>query len=494
MFSAVCGGCGAEVVFDEGEALSTCAFCKRALARKEYTKTEDFPELLIPFKITPDEAKRRLLDWCGKNSGLKEAKILKKNADALEGFYLPYMLVKGPSTCSVKREETARVYQMRGFFEEKFVNVSNNLNNDVLDGMEPYDTSELREFDFSFLAGHRVKIADLKDSDAESRVAREIAADYEPYAAKTFETKAVKLDPSTANMMTMSVVLPAYYLRVGEVIAAVNGQTGKVAVRERKDRFLLPWQLKPIAAILLLIAATFTITFFASHRDMMATLFLTGILSIFFLVVVSTAYHDEYAGTRRFKLRRRILTSDDKRPLQTEPEFYEKIDGASVPVKLKFTTPLRTLKSAMLAVVVTLLPLILAFIFNGFSPKGLTLGGSAVWLCIFVPVSPIYFIKFARLNLYERPLIYLNKDGKTVRYRKKIDAGKVKEVLKSVISPAPLIGIAIALIVLWINVTLTLHWDSYGSDTTTAESGISTEYDISLPAEEESAIDTEVEK
>ena len=62
LVSCACTGCGATVVFPENEALSNCAFCGRSLARQEYLGIEGFPELLVPFKITEDEARKRLLE------------------------------------------------------------------------------------------------------------------------------------------------------------------------------------------------------------------------------------------------------------------------------------------------------------------------------------------------------------------------------------------------------------------------------------------------
>ena len=52
--TARCTGCGAQVVFPEGEALTHCAFCGRSLVRRAYLGVEGFPEILIPFQITED--------------------------------------------------------------------------------------------------------------------------------------------------------------------------------------------------------------------------------------------------------------------------------------------------------------------------------------------------------------------------------------------------------------------------------------------------------
>ena len=57
----------------------------------------------------------------------------------------------------------------------------------------------------------------------------------------------------------MPVMLPVYYIHKGKVCAAVNGQTGKVAVRCEKTRKTLPWWIRPIA----LTVATFLAVFFA---------------------------------------------------------------------------------------------------------------------------------------------------------------------------------------------------------------------------------------
>ena len=181
--ACACTGCGAEVVFPENEALTQCAFCGRALARREYLGVEGFPEVLIPFKLTQTDAKARLLDWCRHNRFKREARTLRKQADELAGFYLPYELIRGPLSCEVSRDDTGRSYECRSFLEGSFINTSKQLDNLLLDAAEPYELGELREFSFSWLAGQRVKMRDLGDAETAQRVSAEIAADYTPFAA-----------------------------------------------------------------------------------------------------------------------------------------------------------------------------------------------------------------------------------------------------------------------------------------------------------------------
>lgn len=456
--AGTCTGCGAQIVFPENEALTQCAFCGRALARREYLGVEGFPEVLIPFKLTREEAKQRLLRWCGAHRGKREAKQLTEHADELLGFYLPYELLKGPTDCAVKREDTSTVLHCRGFLEGSFVNTSAGLDNLLLDGMEPYDLADLREFDFAFLAGQRVKMRDLSDEQTADRAQSEVAADYLPYLSRTMETRAIRVTPDTSNLVRLSAVLPVYYLRAGDTLAAVNGQTGKVAVREAKDRYLLPWWLRPIGWTAAIVAVIYgALCLFGVEP--MGRMLVAGLMTVFLLLVLFTAYHDKYGGDTRFRLPRRIFTSDDSTQQVPPPELYETVGGKACSARVRFTTPLRVLKMLGITFGTVFLPLILAFLLNGCSARGLTVGGAAVWLCITVPVAPVYLLKFGRLDLYERPLVrILTPEGKWKRLRGRSLKDRLKK-LRGILSPGLWIAAGVVLLILIINVYLILHWD-----------------------------------
>ena len=461
LLRAQCTGCGAEVIFPQGEALTHCAFCGRSLVRREYLGVEGFPEILIPFKITEAEARANLLSWCRKHRGRREARDIRKHVDETKGFYLPYELVKGPASCTMSRRES-KVFHGRGFCDGSFVNTSRQLDNLLLDGMEPYDLADVREFDFSHLAGQRVKVPDTDEAETANRVSSEIASQYRPFAAKALETRAVTVNADTGNMMTLGAVLPAYYLRAGDTLAAVNGQTGKVAVRERRVRHTLPWWLRPMAGSLFFPALVYGImALFGAEQ--MACLYVSGLLAVFLLFVLFTAYHNEFGGTGRESLPRRVLTSDRRREAVSPPSFYMDIDGQDRPVDLKFTTPLRLLAMVLIPFAVVFLPVIVAFFLNGCSFRGLTLGGAAVWLCLAVPLAPVFVLKFGRLELYEHPVVhYRDDEGRRRRYRAPRGAGKdVWDTIKAFVCSPFLFVILFLAVVLVVNVVLILHWDAF---------------------------------
>lgn len=437
LMHGTCTGCGAEIVFPEGEAMSDCAFCGRTLVRKEYLSSRELPELIIPFRITEDEARTQLEEWCGKHAGKREAKHIREHSGELKGFYLPYELVRGPVTSQVCRMDGGKPYTCRGFVDNVFVSASQQLDNLLLDGMEPFELDDLKAFDFAFAAGQRIKVADLGEKSLLARVNEEVSADYAPTVRKTLETKAVDVTTDAENVLRMPVLLPVYYICAGETMAAVNGQTGKVSVRAEKPShyYFIPWWAKAILSTLLISGASYG-AFRLCGMTPGESVYITGLLALVWIIIILCVYSDTVhnrfrveSGHKIFQSRGGPLRRTDSglvrdgreipKPV-TPPVFFESIEGQKLPVMLRFTSPLRIAQTAALALVVLFLPVILALLINGFNFRQLELGGSAVWFCIFVPVVPIYLLKFARVELYEHPWIYiLYADGSKQRYRKK---------------------------------------------------------------------------
>ncbi len=439
LMRGTCTGCGAEIVFPEGEAMSNCAFCGRTLVRKDYIASRELPELIIPFRITEEEAKSRVADWCDQHPGKSEAQHVREHLDGLKGFYLPYELVRGPVTSKVCRMDGGKPYTCSGYVDNVFVSCSKQLDNRLLDGMEPFELDELQAFDFAYAAGQRIKAADVEENALIARVNTEVSEDYAPTVRKTLETKAVDVTTHSESVLRMPVLLPVYYICDGETMAAVNGQTGKVSVRAEKvsHYYFIPWWMKAIISTLLISGISYgAFRFFGMNPG--ESIYLTGMLGLIWIIITLCAYSDTVHNGFRVESERKIYSSrggpfrrvdsqliqdrqERKKPV-TPPVFFENIEGRMLPVMLRFTSPLRIAQTAAISLTALFLPVILALFINGFDFQRLELGGSAVWFCIAVPVVPIYILKFARIDLYEHPWIYLlNPDGTKKRYRKKRD-------------------------------------------------------------------------
>lgn len=446
-----CSGCGAEVVLEEGEALGSCAFCGRSLVRSKYLKSRGLPECIIPFRLTEEEAKKALSAWCEENGQKAEAKSLKPLIGELSGYYLPYELVRGPVHMTTVRMDGGGRYPCEGYLDDIFVNRSKQLDNLLLDGMEPFDTEDMAAFDCSMIAGQRVKTSDLDDKVLEGRVREETQESYGPAVRKVLETKAVDVQADVKNTLRLPVLLPVYYISRGNVLAAVNGQTGKVSVRAEKQShyYFLPWWFKAILAAVIVSLLIFG-GLHLGGMTLRESAVIFGMVSFILLIIMLCMYSDTTKNRFSVEAGYKIFTSGEKgyarnetgeltesripERRNAEPMFFRKLDGVVKQVVYRFTTPGRVLRMALLAAVALFLPVIVALFLNGFNFAGLELGGSAAWFCIAVPIVPVYVVKFGIVDLYERPLVWtVEPDGSKKRYRKGLEPVNKMAVLRTIL-------------------------------------------------------------
>lgn len=449
LMTTSCTGCGATLLFEENEAVSSCDFCGRKLVRKRYTQSKEEPKGIIPFAVTREEAKEKLTQWCEQNKHKREAGHLLEKIDSLKGYYLPYQMARGPVYCKVNKKNDSTSFEASGYLQDEFVNCSGQLDNLVLDAMEPYDLSDLKEFDYAYVAGHRVKIADITAEETGRRLREEVSSNYRVFMEKIWGTKAVELDTKVETVFQFPVLLPVYYIREGDVSAAVNGQTGKVSVRaEKQSTYVsLPWWLEAIFLFIAACVLVFGIGWLAS-KNFRGSLGITGILAVFYLFIFCFMFEpglDNWGSITRY---RNIFTSGEQtfrreqgrlvpsneviRRKIAEPVFLRMLGGKNTQVTYVFRSKARILGMISLAVGAVFLPVILALLINGFDFARLNLGGSAAWFCITVPTAPVVLIQSGLKELYSNPWIYtVSETGEKKRYRakKKSRGEQVKGIL-----------------------------------------------------------------
>lgn len=453
--TASCSGCGATLVFEENEALSNCAFCGRSLVREKYTNSENMPQSVIPFALTKKEAAARLLEWCAKNKEKEEARKLQEKIPKLQGYYLPYRLVQGPVKCNVKKKGETVSFTADGYLTDEFVNCSQQLDNLLLDAMEPYDLNDLKEFEFAFVAGQHVKVSDINEQELTKRLQEETSDNYRPKMEKIWGTKGLEIKSDVIPAVEFPVLLPVYYIAEGDVQAAVNGQTGKVSVKAKKEsKYIdLPWWIKGLAVLAISVGVTFLACWLA-YGDMYEMLPSIGMLSILYLFIfcamfdgastnriLVTKYREIFTtGEAVFRREQgRLVPRDEilKRKI-SDPIFMKHLDGEYRSVMYRFRSLPRIASWVLLGLTVIFLPVIFALLINGFNFSRLNLAGSAVWFLITIVVVPIYFIQLGIKEMYKKPWVYIyTENGKMKRYREKIyfDFKEIFIILKEVMKP-----------------------------------------------------------
>ena len=166
-----CRSCNAISVLDPSRQAQNCEFCGSAqLVPYEETKPAFRPESVLPFKVSESAARDRIRAWYGKLWLAPSALAKRALTDTVRGIYLPYWTfdarVDAEWTAEAGyyyyttetfeqdgRVQTRQVQHVRwepaaGRFQQSFdddlVCASVGVHADLLRGIEPFPTAELR--------------------------------------------------------------------------------------------------------------------------------------------------------------------------------------------------------------------------------------------------------------------------------------------------------------------------------------------------------------
>lgn len=261
-----CNSCGAEVNF-EGETFAReCIFCAAPIVEEAAKHRHFKAKGLLPFALTPDEARAALSKWLGERwFAPKGLKTYARDGGKIKGVYIPYwtfdaqtqteysgergdvyyetrsvtvMTDRGPRQ-QMRRVPKVRWRRRRGrvqrFFDDVLVLASSSLPKGYTDRLGPWDLGGLVPFTPAYLAGFlsEAYTVDLQDGFAEARgvmdmiIHRDIRFDIggDKQRIHTAET-------SFGEMHFKHILLPiyvaAYKYRGKTYRIVVNGRTGAV--------------------------------------------------------------------------------------------------------------------------------------------------------------------------------------------------------------------------------------------------------------------------
>ncbi len=249
----VCDSCGAQIIADDNTAASFCCYCHSPVALSGRLSGKYCPEKVIPFSKTKDEAIEGFKSWCGKKwflpSGFKSSAALEK----ITGMYVPFWL----ADCRVHGKLAAKaeiatsshhgnrvVTRHKEFLVNREINLeflgvpadgSKKLDDTMMDALEPFDYSELRDFSMTYLQGFYADKYDVTKEDVLPRLKARLneAAMQKMLQSVIGYTKVVPVSSETDivglkwHYMMLPVWLMCYKYQGKDYFYAMNGQTGK---------------------------------------------------------------------------------------------------------------------------------------------------------------------------------------------------------------------------------------------------------------------------
>lgn len=250
----VCESCGAAIEADKSTVATTCPYCGNNVVLDDRVEGGIKPNAIIPFKVLPKDLPAIILNYCRGKKLLPGSFFDNNKIGKLQGVYVPFWLydchMDGEMMLNATRVRTYRqgqydctetsyfLLQREGemSFEKIPVDASLRMDNDLMDSVEPFDFSELVEFDKRYLSGF---VADRFDTDPDSERKRadlrmnNTAADAFRQTAPMYTTVSVRSNNVTIDRASVKyVLLPVYLLNCTyegkNYRYAINGQTGKV--------------------------------------------------------------------------------------------------------------------------------------------------------------------------------------------------------------------------------------------------------------------------
>ncbi len=260
-----CQNCGGELVTDNETVATFCPYCKSSTIIKSKLKGKFRPGLLIPFKKTEDEAKEIYHNWVKKKIFTPKKFKSKKTIDEIKGLYAPYWLydvdidgnIRGDAQnvktwTSGDYEYTQTDYYRverggRNAYEKVPADASLKLDDDLMERIEPFDYSDITNFNMAYMAGFFAENYDVSSEEALSVVKKKASEYFEERLRDTISrydyVSITRRDFALNNIKYTYSMLPIYYVsnsfkdKQREFI--INGQTGKISGNPPKSGLII---------------------------------------------------------------------------------------------------------------------------------------------------------------------------------------------------------------------------------------------------------------
>ena len=260
-------------MLDPKRQAQNCEFCGSAqLVPYEETKAAFRPESVLPFKLSESAARDAIRAWYGKLWLAPSALKRRAMTDTVRGVYLPYWTFDARVDAEWTAEaghyyyttesyseggqtRTREVQHVRWepaagrvqhFFDDDLVCASVGVHPELLRGIEPFPTQELRAYEAGYVAGWVVeryqidlvaaaqRARDAMDAKVQAMCAQQIPGD-------TFRNLVVRSDYSgqTFKHILAPVWLLTYTYGARGFQCALNGVTGVVRGEYPKS----PWKI-----------------------------------------------------------------------------------------------------------------------------------------------------------------------------------------------------------------------------------------------------------
>lgn len=167
-----CQSCGGELIADENTGATNCPYCDNPVILKSSFSGDLRPDFVIPFKLDKKAAKAAMENHLKGKPFLPKVFKDQNHIDEIKGIYVPFWLFD----CDTYSKYTFRGTKVRHWSDSKYdytetshfniyregcldfrnvpVDGSEKMPDDFMESIEPFDYSQMVDFETAYLAGY----------------------------------------------------------------------------------------------------------------------------------------------------------------------------------------------------------------------------------------------------------------------------------------------------------------------------------------------------
>lgn len=249
-----CPSCSGEILTDETTAATFCPYCDNPTIMPSRLSGGLKPDAVIPFQKSKEDAKAAFLNLCKGKPLLPKEFTQEQRLEKITGMYVPFWLYDCDAdyTGSYKATRIHRWsdsryhytktdhFLLRRAADAQFCGIpmdgSSKMEDTFMESIEPYDYSQIVDFDMAYLTGYFADKYDVPSETGEGRIRDrvdqtirdELQSTLNGYATVVPTNRQLKVNHSKARY----VLLPVWMLNTkynGKLYTfAMNGQTGRM--------------------------------------------------------------------------------------------------------------------------------------------------------------------------------------------------------------------------------------------------------------------------
>ena len=254
LYSFQCPACGGEILADETDAATFCPYCDNPTIMPSRLSGDIKPDGVIPFKTSKKQAQDAFLKLCKRKPLLPKFFVSEHRIEKISPMYVPFWLYE----CNAQFDGNYKATRIKTWSDSKYtytktdhyllrrkaqasfsgipMDGSEKMDDTLMESIEPFDYSQLVNFDMAYLSGCLADKYDVPSEKGDERVRQRVNESINDslqtslmgYATVVPTNRQLHIHNNKAKYVLLPVWILTTRYKDKVYTFAMNGQTGKM--------------------------------------------------------------------------------------------------------------------------------------------------------------------------------------------------------------------------------------------------------------------------